>query len=66
MAADVLRYLQTLVEITGGGNHTILPSPLGLLRMIGVSRGRPGVDEGERPEDGYGAEVEGPPASGLS
>jgi regulator of protease activity HflC (stomatin/prohibitin superfamily) len=75
MAADVLsrnpstlqlRYLQTLVEITGGGNHTILPIPLDLLRMIGVSRARPGVDEAERPEDGYGTGVEGPPAGGLS
>jgi regulator of protease activity HflC (stomatin/prohibitin superfamily) len=27
-----LRYLQTLVEITTGGNHTILPIPLELLR----------------------------------
>ena len=33
-----LRYLQTLVEITGGGNHTILPIPLDLLRTLqGVS-----------------------------
>lgn len=30
-----LRYLQTLVEITGGGNHTILPIPLDLLRQMG-------------------------------
>jgi regulator of protease activity HflC (stomatin/prohibitin superfamily) len=29
-----LRYLQTLVEITGGGNHTILPIPLDLLRQF--------------------------------
>ncbi|MBI3182113.1 MAG: slipin family protein [Myxococcales bacterium] len=29
-----LRYLQTLVEITGGGNHTILPIPLDLLREL--------------------------------
>ena len=43
MAADVmmrnpatlqLRYLQTLVEITGGGNHTILPIPLDLLKAL--------------------------------
>jgi regulator of protease activity HflC (stomatin/prohibitin superfamily) len=30
-----LRYLQTLVEITTGGNHTILPIPLDLLRGLG-------------------------------
>jgi regulator of protease activity HflC (stomatin/prohibitin superfamily) len=30
-----LRYLQTLVEITTGGNHTIVPVPLGLLRELG-------------------------------
>src|ERR687887_709272 len=29
-----LRYLQTLVEITGGGNHTILPIPLDLLKTV--------------------------------
>jgi hypothetical protein len=29
-----LRYLQTLVEITGGGNHTILPIPLDLLKTF--------------------------------
>ena len=35
-----LRYLQTLVEITGGGNHTILPIPLDLIRTLqGVSSG---------------------------
>jgi regulator of protease activity HflC (stomatin/prohibitin superfamily) len=43
MAADVLsanpaslqlRYLQTLVEITGQGNHTIVPLPLELLRVL--------------------------------
>lgn len=33
-----LRYLQTLVEITGGGNHTILPIPLELLRSLGAAR----------------------------
>jgi hypothetical protein len=32
-----LRYLQTLVEITGGGNHTILPIPLELLRVAGAA-----------------------------
>jgi regulator of protease activity HflC (stomatin/prohibitin superfamily) len=70
MAADVLsrnpatlqlRYLQTLVEITGGGNHTILPIPLDLLRMVGMAR--PPVST----PDGYPAEEEeGPPAGGLS
>jgi regulator of protease activity HflC (stomatin/prohibitin superfamily) len=29
-----LRYLQTLVEITGKGNNTILPIPLDLMRML--------------------------------
>jgi regulator of protease activity HflC (stomatin/prohibitin superfamily) len=33
-----LRYLQTLVEITGGGNQTIIPIPLELLRALGVGR----------------------------
>lgn len=37
-----LRYLQTLVEITGGGNHTILPIPLELMRTLGeVGRAAP-------------------------
>jgi regulator of protease activity HflC (stomatin/prohibitin superfamily) len=45
LAADVLsrnpitlqlRYLQTLVEITGGGNQTIVPIPLDLIRALGV------------------------------
>ncbi|HEX8820801.1 MAG TPA: slipin family protein [Archangium sp.] len=31
-----LRYLQTLVEITGGGNQTIIPIPLDLMRSLGV------------------------------
>jgi regulator of protease activity HflC (stomatin/prohibitin superfamily) len=31
-----LRYLQTLVEITGGGNQTIIPIPLDLMRALGV------------------------------
>jgi regulator of protease activity HflC (stomatin/prohibitin superfamily) len=48
MAADVmtrnqatlqLRYLQTLVEITGGGNHTILPIPIDLLKALGEGIG---------------------------
>ncbi|MCP3136061.1 slipin family protein [Pyxidicoccus xibeiensis] len=74
MAADVLsrnpatlqlRYLQTLVEITGGGNHTILPIPLDLLRMVGMQR--PGSSAEERASNGYGAEEgEGPPVGGLS
>jgi regulator of protease activity HflC (stomatin/prohibitin superfamily) len=33
-----LRYLQTLVEITGSGNQTIIPIPLELLRALGVGR----------------------------
>jgi regulator of protease activity HflC (stomatin/prohibitin superfamily) len=33
-----LRYLQTLVEITSSGNQTIIPIPLELLRVLGVSR----------------------------
>lgn len=46
MAADVmtqnpatlqLRYLQTLVEITGGGNHTILPIPIDLLKSFSTA-----------------------------
>ena len=45
MAAEVLdrnpitlqlRYLQTLVEITGGGNQTIIPIPLDLIRALGL------------------------------
>jgi regulator of protease activity HflC (stomatin/prohibitin superfamily) len=75
MAADVLsrnpsslqlRYLQTLVEITGGGNHTILPIPLDLLRMVGMQRPGMGPPDTERRGNGYGAEEEGPPASGLT
>ncbi|HZI13551.1 MAG TPA: slipin family protein [Myxococcus sp.] len=71
MAADVLsrnpatlqlRYLQTLVEITGGGNHTILPIPLDLLRMVGMAR--PTADG--RPPSYPTEEEEGPPAGGLS
>ncbi len=34
-----LRYLQTLVEITGGGNHTIVPIPLDILKMLGSGKG---------------------------
>lgn len=63
LAADVLsrnpatlqlRYLQTLVEITGGGNHTILPIPLELLRAFGAVPARPFRPEEPRedePED---------------
>ena len=35
-----LRYLQTLVEITQGGNHTILPIPLDLLRGLALEGAR--------------------------
>jgi regulator of protease activity HflC (stomatin/prohibitin superfamily) len=42
-----LRYLQTLVEITGGGNHTILPIPLDLLKTL---QGVGGGDARSRPE----------------
>jgi regulator of protease activity HflC (stomatin/prohibitin superfamily) len=76
MAADVisrnpatlqLRYLQTLVEITTGGNHTILPIPLDLLHMVGIQRPATVGDRAEQPPgDGYGAEEEGPPVGGLS
>jgi regulator of protease activity HflC (stomatin/prohibitin superfamily) len=56
-----LRYLQTLVEITGGGNHTILPIPLDLLKSLpnmtsGDSQTPPGrtrpVAPGESPDHG--------------
>jgi len=33
-----LRYLQTLVQITTGGNHTILPIPLDLFKQISPPR----------------------------
>lgn len=32
-----LRYLQTLVELTGGGNHTIIPLPIDLLSKLGLA-----------------------------
>ncbi|RKH06852.1 slipin family protein [Corallococcus sp. CA053C] len=57
LAADVisrnpatlqLRYLQTLVEITGGGNHTILPIPLDLLHTLGAMGTRPSRPEPAR------------------
>jgi regulator of protease activity HflC (stomatin/prohibitin superfamily) len=44
-----LRYLQTLVEITGSGNNTILPIPLELmnaLSAVGRRAGAPGEQEG--------------------
>ncbi|WP_257462346.1 slipin family protein [Archangium lipolyticum] len=50
LAADVLnrnpitlqlRYLQTLVEITGGGNQTIIPIPLDLMRALGLQIPQP-------------------------
>jgi len=73
LAADVLsrnpatlqlRYLQTLVEITGGGNHTIIPVPLDLLRMVGMARTTVGAADGGHRD--YPAEEEGPPAGGLT
>jgi len=33
-----LRYLQTLVQITTGGNHTIIPIPLELFKQLSPSR----------------------------
>ena len=36
-----LRYLQTLVEITGGGNQTIVPIPIDLLRAVGLPTSGP-------------------------
>ncbi|RKG67222.1 slipin family protein [Corallococcus sp. CA054B] len=60
LAADVLsrnpatlqlRYLQTLVEITGGGNHTILPIPLEILRAFGAMPSRPRPPEEAREEE---------------
>jgi regulator of protease activity HflC (stomatin/prohibitin superfamily) len=46
-----LRYLQTLVEITGSGTHTVLPIPLELLQAFTPAvRGRARVEEaGEEP-----------------
>jgi regulator of protease activity HflC (stomatin/prohibitin superfamily) len=53
-----LRYLQTLVEITTGGNHTILPIPLDLLRGLGqlgagLGEGGGRRQEGDRAEFGH-------------
>ncbi|MFY2557455.1 slipin family protein [Corallococcus terminator] len=77
MAADVLsrnpatlqlRYLQTLVEITTGGNHTILPIPLDILRAVGAAAARSGFGSGEddrRHSNRHGNE-DGPPVDGLT
>ncbi|MBU8898826.1 slipin family protein [Corallococcus sp. H22C18031201] len=51
-----LRYLQTLVEITGGGNHTILPIPLELMNALGTA-----VERRAR-EDGAATSEAAPPA----
>ncbi|MCP3102162.1 slipin family protein [Myxococcus sp. K15C18031901] len=74
MAAEVLsqnpatlqlRYLQTLVEITTGGNHTILPIPLDILRAVGAMRG--GVDTSEEHRgNGHPHDEDDRPGSGLS
>ncbi len=40
-----LRYLQTLVEITGGGTHTIVPIPLDLLRTLVPAERRAEAEE---------------------
>lgn len=77
LAADVLsrnpatlqlRYLQTLVEITTGGNHTILPIPLDILRAVGAAAARSGFgsdEEDRRHSNGRGDE-DRPPADGLT
>lgn len=62
-----LRYLQTLVEITTGGNHTILPIPLDLLRTLsGVKAHLEQADDGQEDRRYTKDEEEGPPAGGLS
>ncbi|WP_044891086.1 slipin family protein [Myxococcus hansupus] len=62
-----LRYLQTLVEITTGGNHTILPIPLDLLRTLGGVKARLEQADDELTERyGDAEDEEGPPAGGLS
>ena len=76
LAADVLsrnpatlqlRYLQTLVEITTGGNHTILPIPLDLLRTLsGVKARMEQADDGQEDRRYTEDEEEGPPAGGLT
>jgi regulator of protease activity HflC (stomatin/prohibitin superfamily) len=65
-----LRYLQTLVEITGGGNHTILPIPLDVLRAFSGKRGRrfrpppqrPSAAEGPREWPGLDREAPASPS----
>ncbi|WP_408888199.1 slipin family protein [Myxococcus faecalis] len=75
MAADVLsrnpatlqlRYLQTLVEITTGGNHTILPIPLDILRAVGAAAARSGFGSRDESRHGLDDEEESPPAGGLT
>ncbi|MCP3058916.1 slipin family protein [Myxococcus sp. K38C18041901] len=75
MAADVLsrnpatlqlRYLQTLVEITTGGNHTILPIPLDILRAVGAAAARSGFGSRDDSRHEFDDDDEGPPAGGLS
>ncbi|GHG88232.1 slipin family protein [Comamonas sp. JC664] len=62
-----LRYLQTLVEITTGGNHTILPIPLDLLRTLGGVKARlEQADDEHANHYGDAEDEEGPPAGGLS
>lgn len=44
-----LRYLQTLVEISSGGNHTIIPLPIELLSKAGIELGGSAkLPEGDR------------------
>lgn len=57
-----LRYLQTLVEITGGRNHTILPIPLDLLRAFGGALGQVSRPEPGRTAGGGEAPPDEPPA----
>jgi len=51
-----LRYLQTLVEITGGGNHTILPIPLDLLRAMNGAQSLLRRSEGDAVHEDLSAE----------
>ncbi|GEN05779.1 SPFH domain, Band 7 family protein [Myxococcus fulvus] len=75
MAADVLsrnpatlqlRYLQTLVEITTGGNHTILPIPLDILRAVGAAAARSGFGSRDDSRHELDDDEESPPAGGLT
>ncbi|WP_426733521.1 slipin family protein [Myxococcus faecalis] len=75
MAADVLsrnpatlqlRYLQTLVEITTGGNHTILPIPLDILRAVGAAAARSGFGSRDDSRHGLDDDEESPPMDGLT